>query len=842
MEKKIDITKNNVFWYETEKRPRKVRGKFTLPKKDKIEDSIKEFLHNNAEELSFKIKNEDLKVIQDVSTPTKRILRFQQYLEGIPIYGAKLGVHLDKNSRITQLDLSHKVQVNVKVYPGGDKLSTKQALKIAMDSLGDFELRQEIKDIEEIYYPSLEGLKLCYMILIPTRKPLHDWRIIIDVFTGDILAKEDIIVYFPDGEGSVFNPNPVVTANNNTFRDPNATIPPCTFTGTTIATIDAECEDVTLKDITSTNGTYKLEGPYVKMRDFGPPAIAPPEEANANNFKYSSNDAEFEAVMVYYHVDTIQRYIQSLGITTAHNKQIEADAHDEHEYAWFSPIDGGIHFGDSGQCKPDRGEDADAIVHEYGHAIQHDQVPNWGNASPITGRYETRAMGEGFCDILACVYFSECGGGYQREVFEDWCFADESGMRRVDGNKVYPTDWANNVHADGEIWSAALWNIYLAIGGDSNNALERTAARDELLKTVIMSHHSVADDATMPDGAEAFMDTNSEDDAYLGRHLIEMLDSFHDRGIIECSPGSDLKISSLWSQVDDSSIRSHENVEAGQDNWFFAEINNNGGTEARAFVVTFSFVSPFHTPIYPNDFRDNIISAVIEYNLGPGQTRTVWARWPRDSIPPLETGSTQRHGCIFAEVYNPEDHVPEDATTISTGNGKIRYRNTNIIDMVPDETADYYYSTSNYNSKKEELIHLEVIRPKKWENLEIVLLHHDPNVITKMWGIIKDFPSKTKLARKENSKKQEIENVNFLQNNIEFFEKETLTFLKFRPGHRVFIPYLMKPRDRTKIKIRIRAPKDAKPGDKFNIEFNQYNMKKELIGGFDIQVNIKEEI
>ena len=842
MEKKIDLKKNNVFWDETEKRPRKVRGRFALPKTDAIEDSIKKFLHNNAEELSFKIKDEDLKVIHDVSTPTKRVLRFQQFLEGIPIYGAKVMVQLDRNNRITQLDLGHKVQVNVKIYTGKDKTSTEQALKTVMNSLGDFELRQEVKDIEELYYPSPEGLKLSYKILVPTRNPLHDWRVFIDAFTGEILDKEDIIVYFPDGEGHIFDPNPVVTANNNTFRDPNATIPPCAFTGTAIGTIDAECIDATLKDITLSDGMYKLEGPYVKMRDFGPPNVAPPEEANADDFKYSSNDDEFEAVMVYYHVDTIQRYIQSLGITTAHNKQIEADAHDGNDNAWFSPIDGGIHFGNSGPCKPNRGEEADAIVHEYGHAIQYNQVPNWGVTNPTTGRQETRAMGEGFGDILACVYFSERGGGYQREVFEDWCFADEGGMRRVDGNKVYPTGWVNSVHADGEIWSAALWNIYLAIGGDSTEAQEREAARDELLKTVIMSHSSVSNDATMPDGAEAFLNTNTEDDEYRGRHLIEMLDSFHDRGIIECSTGSDLKIVDLWSQVDDSAIRSHENVEVGQDNWFFAEINNNGGTEARALVVSFSFVSPFHTPVYPNDFRDDIISAVIEYNLGPGETRTVWARWPKELVPAIESGATQRHGCIFAEIYNPVDHVPDGATNISTGNGKIRYRNTNIVDLVPDEAADYYFSTSNYHLRKEELIRLEVIRPKKWENLEITLHHFSPDVINKMWRNIKDIPATIKMVLDGISQKTDFNGklkTNFLQHNVDLVANKTETFLKFRSGYSIGLPYLMKQRDRTKFKIRIRAPKEAQPGDTFNVQFNQYNMKRELIGGFDIQVNIK---
>ena len=229
------------------------------------------------------------------------------------------------------------------------------------------------------------------------------------------------------------NPNPVVTANDNTFRDPTATVVTCGFAGTPIATIDAQMVDnKDLKEITFSGGKHKLEGTYVKLRNVAPPNILPPEETSANNFKYSSGDDKFEAVMIYYHIDTIQRYIQSLGITTARNSQIPADHHDNslsgHGAFYAGLGDKGIHFGDSEDCRPDRGEDADAMVHEYGHAIQDDQVPGWGVQNPITGREESGAMGEGFGDILACVYFAEKGGGFQRQVFEDWVFAP-NGLR-----------------------------------------------------------------------------------------------------------------------------------------------------------------------------------------------------------------------------------------------------------------------------------------------------------------------------------------------------------------------------------------------------------------------------
>ena len=38
-------------------------------------------------------------------------------------------------------------------------------------------------------------------------------------------------------------------------------------------------------------------------------------------------------------------------------------------------------------------------------------------------------------------------------------------IRRVDNGKTYPADFVgNDVHADGEIWSGTLWDIWNALG------------------------------------------------------------------------------------------------------------------------------------------------------------------------------------------------------------------------------------------------------------------------------------------------------------------------------------------------------------------------------------------
>ncbi|HEY0407905.1 MAG TPA: M36 family metallopeptidase [Pyrinomonadaceae bacterium] len=692
--------------------PRKIRGDFALPTatfeaSDTLEDNniapaARAFLEANAEEIGLKADENSLRVTQEVRTPINRVVHFQQLREGIPVVDTSIVVQVDDSSRITQIDLGQATGAVAAKGADARRMTIKRALKAALVAVGEVILRAPVEDPQQVYYPTVDGLKLAYQTLIMTRNPAHDWRVIIDAYTGQILEQKDLLFHI-DGEGLVFDPNPVVTARDNTLRDPAATIADCGFAGTTLAVIDAERATRTLKGLTFRDGAHRLEGPFVRMRNFGPPDIDPPAEADANDFKYSSDDERFVDVMVYYHVDTVQRYIQSLGINTAHNRPIEADAHDGSGGAWFSPGDLALHFGDSGPCKPPRGEEADAIIHEYGHAIQNNQVPGWGGANPINGRNETRAMGEGFGDILACVFLAERGAGFQREVFEDWVYASNAthGLRRVDGAKVYPADWLSEEHADGEIWSAALWNIYRATGGDSSQAATREAARDALLKTLILSHHAVAANASMPDGAEALMNANAALPEYRGRFLKEMLDSFHERGLLRSDVGVDLWIKDgasdegdnqpggpLFAQSPDLWIRNandngatHQNPELGRDNWFYARVRNRGAQAARAFVVTFNVKPSAATPfVYPADWLP-FISATVGYNLAPGASVILKARWPQALLPPVATDA-----CLLASVYAPVDPIPSGLHAWQHNN--LALKSLTIVDAFDDFTGD----------------------------------------------------------------------------------------------------------------------------------------------------------
>lgn len=757
------IQDGNVSRDQLSGRPRKIRGDFELPMtgkgfgltdsegKETIAPAVRAFLKANADETGLRADEQSLQVVQEVTTPINRVVHFQQMHEGIPVVDTSVVVQVDDANRIRQVDLGNATATVAQKVGDDRKMTAKQAVAAATAAIGDASLRQPVSDPEEVYFPTDAGLKLGYQVLILTKNPPHDWRVIIDAFSGQVLEQKDLL-FQVNGQGFVFDPNPVVTAHNNTLRDPGATAGTCGFSGTAVATIDAQRVTRTLKDIKLDGAVHKLEGPFAKLRNFSAPAPALPAEASANNFKYSVSDPRFEAVNVYYHIDTIQRYIQSLGILTAHNKVIEADANDNSGGggAFFSPGDKGLHFGDSGGCRPDRGEEGDCILHEYGHAIQNDQVPGWGGTNPVTGRAETRAMGEGFGDILACVFAAEKGGGFQREIFEDWVFGDTGihGLRRVDGTKVYPTDWHNEEHDDGEIWSAALWNIYRTIGGDSMNAATRQAAADALLKTVILSHHSVAANASMPDGAEAVMNTNAAMPEFRGKHLMQMLNSFHDRGLLRSNAGVDLWIKDnpadaglntstgafwnspdLWIRNANDNGTTHQTPEFGQDNWFYARVRNRGTQTARAFVVTFN-VKPWAGTqfVYPGDWVP-FMSAAVGYNLAPGASAIVKAKWPKALVPPVGT-----HACWLASVYTPVDPIPSGKHTWEYNN--LAQKNLAIVDAVAGDALTFSFQVGSQFLQAAERFSLEVQRGPKFTALPISIFAKDPKIFTA--GVIGD--------------------------------------------------------------------------------------------------------
>jgi Zn-dependent metalloprotease len=219
--------------------------------------------------------------------------------------------------------------------------------------------------------------------------------------------------------------------------------------------------------------------------------------------------------MVYYHIDSIQRYLQQIGFDNVLNHQIAVNIDGRtDDNSHYSPVGKDLTFGTGGV---DDAEDADIIAHEYGHAIQDNQVPGWGDS------HEAGSMGEAFGDYLAASFFAEIKPSILRPTIGNWDAVAYSGdeppcLRRLDSNKRYPKDIVNEVHADGEIWSACLWELRAALG---RNVADR----------LVIAHHFLLNRfATFENAANALI--TADKNLNQGRNESVIRDIFVKRGIL----------------------------------------------------------------------------------------------------------------------------------------------------------------------------------------------------------------------------------------------------------------------------------------------------------------------
>jgi hypothetical protein len=250
-----------------------------------------------------------------------------------------------------------------------------------------------------------------------------------------------------EAPGQVFYANPVQSLRDESLTDQK---------DTNYAALRKAYRSVTLTDL---DGSGTLTGRYAKV-------VSSTGHAATKPFIYTRDDDRFEQVMGYYWITQAQHYLQTLRLRRPANARQQLLRIDQ-----FGGDNSFYRDGDKkltitlGKGGVDDGEDGEVIVHEYGHAVQDDQVPGFGTTP------EAGAIGEAFGDYLAVeVSTWVTGNRFQVPCVADWDSVSYTAgdaihcLRRVDGTKHYPEDVENEVHADGEMWSAALWQARNAIG------------------------------------------------------------------------------------------------------------------------------------------------------------------------------------------------------------------------------------------------------------------------------------------------------------------------------------------------------------------------------------------
>lgn len=186
-------------------------------------------------------------------------------------------------------------------------------------------------------------------------------------------------------------------------------------------------------------------------------------------------------------------------------------------------------------------------------------------------------------------------------------------------------------------------------------------------------------------------------------------------------PGSFWNSPDLWVRNADDGGTAHQSPEYGQTNWFYARVRNRGTVMVRHFVVTFNVKQYAGTEfLYPNDFLP-CIAAVSGFDLAPGASVILKARWPRNKVPPPGA-----HACLLAAVLTKGDQPIVGHRVWEYNN--LAQKNLSIVDMKPNTWFVLPFVVSNLQSLSSRSFHLELIRPKDPHKIKASVIHASQEV------------------------------------------------------------------------------------------------------------------
>ncbi|OLE35939.1 MAG: hypothetical protein AUG48_09255 [Actinobacteria bacterium 13_1_20CM_3_68_9] len=389
------------------------------------------------------------------------VYRFQQRVAGVRVLNGQAVVSDPSDAPPDLVADSSKRGIET---PPSPRVGKTRAIGIASRSVAVTRLRGR-RSAGLAIAPG-DGGGLVWRVVMPSARPLGDFEVLVNAVSGRVVRARDRLQRFREGHARLYDPNPVAERHSyfgglrSDHHDRNTRL------------LTRLRVPVTLRNIR--DGQHCLLGRWVHAKIGRRPA----RDVCKASLRWNSvkrAKARFEALMTYFHIDRAQSYIHGLGFSDATANGIDdrtqvavADVLRD-DNSFYSPFTQRIKYGSGGV---DDAEDADVIVHEYGHSIQDDQAPGFGSG------LQAGAIGEGFGDYWAAAMSSLSPGTSNAD---DVCIFDWDGAtwgrfvppfhrkcgRRADVHKSLPQAQAScqfEIHCVGQVWSSALWALRTRYG------------------------------------------------------------------------------------------------------------------------------------------------------------------------------------------------------------------------------------------------------------------------------------------------------------------------------------------------------------------------------------------
>ena len=390
---------------------------------------------------------------------------FGQLVDNMPLFGCGLSVHISPKGEVRQVNGEYVPRPEVR---GSWSISKDRALAASLTTLGCSRHEGEEVIDKVLYFDGTAAVK-AWRVQVATAEPPGAWEMVVDGSDGQLLCRLNHIDFFT-GRGSTYKTHPL-------------------------------SGDVVVRDLLYMIKATALKGDYIRVYN--------EDEKDASEddgrYVYEPDNTHFDEAMVYCHVNLIHDYFAALGFNGLDKAKLKAKVHvgDDYDNAYYHPWYGGIYFGDGNKLN-DLAKEAGVIHHEYTHAV---------TRKINSLRYgEAGAMNEAFSDYFACTQDEEPQiGEWCCERLERECFRD------LTSTKHYPEDIEGEVHRDGEIYGATLWDLRKALGKQVTDILAHR------------SRYHLKTGCKFVDGLEAMVAVDL--DVYNGEHEAVIRQVYAKRGI-----------------------------------------------------------------------------------------------------------------------------------------------------------------------------------------------------------------------------------------------------------------------------------------------------------------------
>lgn len=400
-------------------------------------EAAREFLSQHAD-LFAGVALNTLTPLKSPRLRDRSYVRFQQRLDGIPIRGAVVTLRVGSDNSVDAIQSSLEPETPVR---GQWNYSPQQAIERVLASAPR---PVDVPRAEQLYLARNAQLEPVWRVLFRSADPPADWEFLVSAIDGAVVEKQDLRA----GDRSLGYAYP---------RNPVA----------------GGLEQVTLENLASTgyltSEQTKVFTNFPALKGQVEPGTVVQRATRQNgNFLFATDDVRFSEVQLYYGMESASLRFRALGfegfdaplpgVVLWQDYDPEQRRFVGADNAFFSPVafgdgKGGMFFYLTSR-NGDTSLDTDIIYHEYAHAVVNELVGPYQSA-------RFKALNEGIADYFSSSFLNDpVMAEYAAKMFN----LRTEYLRRADNGNTWPYNTVGESHADGNIWSGALWDVRNALG------------------------------------------------------------------------------------------------------------------------------------------------------------------------------------------------------------------------------------------------------------------------------------------------------------------------------------------------------------------------------------------